>query len=369
MKPSNFNQPAKGENKEPWLAVNLSLFFPGIGQIYAGKPLKGIILIVIQASLILIAAWSIFSPTGNTVTGISFLAFIVVIYILNLFDAHNSIKKNNPQKANKPSINQSPTYLSFTLHRSSAIKDFWFAVFLSQILPGIGHLYIEKIFLGGVFLISIIIFSNLSVFFWPLRAVTAIISAIACYHVYLASPKKSRKSRQLIKQVVIAIIIFKLTAAFLPILIEQQVEKFTIPSNSMLPTLQPGDKIFVHQSNNYIPQQGDLIVFNPPQANRYSEANKNEFFVKRVIGKPGETVQISNGVVYINNKPLKEDYIAESAAYQWGPVAVPAGNYLVLGDNRNDSFDSHAWGFLPAGNIIGKVYKIYWPPARIQPLN
>lgn len=369
MKPSKLNQPVKRENKEPWLAVNLSLFFPGIGQIYAGKLFKGVILIVSQVTLILIAAWSIFSPTGNTVAGISFLAFMVVIYILNLFDAHNSIKKTKSQKINNVSVKQPPTYSSFSLHRSSAIKDPWLAVFLSQILPGIGHLYIEKIFLGGVFLIFIIIFSNLSVFFWPLRVVTAIIAAIACYHVYLASPKKSRKSKQLIRKLVVAIIIFKLTMAFLPILVEQQVEKFTIPSNSMLPTLQPGDKIFVHQSRNYIPQQGDLVVFNPPPKNRFSDVNKDEFFVKRVIGRPGETVQINNGVVYINNKPLKEDYTAQPAAYQWGPVAVPAGNYLVLGDNRNDSFDSHAWGFLPAANIIGKVYKIYWPPARIQPLN
>src|ERR671932_1782397 len=136
---------------EPWLAVNLSMFFPGIGQLYVGERVRGLGLLCSQLVLIAIAAWSIFSPSGNTLTGIGCLFPIVVLYVLNLFDAYFcATKQLDVQGAEKiPRIH----------------KDPWFAVFLSRILPGLGHLYIEKVVFAAVLLSLIIIFSGLTSIF------------------------------------------------------------------------------------------------------------------------------------------------------------------------------------------------------------
>jgi signal peptidase I len=93
--------------------------------------------------------------------------------------------------------------------------------------------------------------------------------------------------------------------------------------------------------------------------------DKYEDYIKRIIGLPGENVRITNGVVFINNVPLVEPYIAAPPDYSGG-WTVPAGQLFVLGDNRNNSADSHVWGFLPVKNILGKALVVYWPFPRFM---
>lgn len=369
MKQLTVQQPAEPRNQEPWLAVNLSLLFPGAGQIYAGKVLKGIIFILGEIFFIAQSVQLIFSPTGNTVTGLSLLVPIIAIYLFNLFDARSSVKKSPTQTSPSPLPNNSPAYKSFSLHSASTIKDPWVAVFLSQILPGLGHFYLEKLILGGIFLTCIVIFANLASLFSPLLAVPPIIYALGAYHAYKAAPQKRDRSKWAIAAVVAAILAARLAIAYLPTFAARQIEMFEIPSDSMLPTLLEGDKIFVNKSNQYSPQKGDIIVFQVTKTAQSQDVKAGTFFVKRVIASPGEQLTVKNGIVYLNSQILEETYIAEAPDYNWQPETVPPGAYLVLGDNRNDSYDSHVWGFLPASNIIGKAYKIYWPPERIQPLN
>ncbi len=369
MKQLTVQQPAEPRNREPWLAANLSLLFPGAGQIYAGKILKGITFLLGEIFIIAQSVQLIFSSTGNTVTGLTLLIPIVAIYIFNIFDARQSVKKYHPQPSTSLSQTNLPTYKSFSLHSSSTPKDPWLAVFLSQILPGLGHFYLEKLMAGGILLICIIIFANLASLFSALLAVPPIICALASYHAYMAAPQKRDRSKWAIAAVVAAILAARLAIAYLPTWVARQVAMFEIPSESMLPTLLEGDKILVKKSNNYRPQKGDIIVFKLPQIFPNKDAESGTFFVKRIIGSPGQKVEIKNGRVYVNSRALEEEYIAEAPDYNWGPILVPTGAYLVFGDNRNDSYDSHVWGFLPASNIIGKAYKIYWPPERIRPLN
>lgn len=124
---------------------------------------------------------------------------------------------------------------------------------------------------------------------------------------------------------------------------------------SMVPTLQDGEYVLVNRLayRNNLPERGDIIVFASPQASDLD-------LIKRVIGLPGDTVRISDGVVQVNGQVLEEPYIAAAPVYngEWG---VPEGKLFVLGDNRNDSSDSHAWGLLPVENVIGKAILIYWP--------
>ena len=144
-----------------------------------------------------------------------------------------------------------------------------------------------------------------------------------------------------------------------------------IPSDSMLPTLQVGDRLIVEKISYrfHPPAKGDIIVFEPPaplqtqlQLQGYA---KDQAFIKRTIGEPGQEVSVKNGKVYINQKLLDEKYIAEPPNYQWGPKQVPQNELFVMGDNRNNSNDSHIWGFLPKENVIGRAFFRFWPLNRI----
>ena len=132
---------------------------------------------------------------------------------------------------------------------------------------------------------------------------------------------------------------------------------------SMRPTLQDGEYILVNKLayKTGEPTRGDIIVFIFP-------VDPQEDLIKRVIGLPGETVSIHSGVVSVNGAPLTEPYIASPPAYD-GDWVVPDGQLFVLGDNRNDSRDSHQWRFLPIENVIGKAVLIYWPPPEWQVIN
>jgi len=132
---------------------------------------------------------------------------------------------------------------------------------------------------------------------------------------------------------------------------------------SMNPTLQNGEYILVNRLayKTGHPERGDIIVFSFP-------ADEDQDLIKRVIGLPGETVKVSEGSVTINGQELQEPYIAQDPLY-FGEWTVPEGYLYVLGDNRNDSRDSHQWGLLPIENVIGKSVLIYWPPKEWKIIN
>jgi signal peptidase I len=148
-----------------------------------------------------------------------------------------------------------------------------------------------------------------------------------------------------------------------------------IPSDSMLPTLEEGDRLVVEKVSYRFsaPRRGDIIVFYPP-----AHLNFNGAYIKRVIGLPGDRIRIAEGKVIVNGIPLQEDYIYAPPDYscpgercpgvpnQGSEFVVPPNSYFVMGDNRNDSQDSHIWGFLPKENIIGHTIFRFWPPNRLR---
>ena len=139
-----------------------------------------------------------------------------------------------------------------------------------------------------------------------------------------------------------------------------------IPSDSMLPTLEQGDRLVVEKVSYHfhLPQPGDIVVFAPPPQLQMQGYEPNQAFIKRIVGTPGETVAVLDGTVYLNNQPIRETYILEPPEYSLNPVQVPPGQLFVMGDNRNNSNDSHVWGFLPTDNIIGRAVFRFWPLER-----
>jgi signal peptidase I len=153
------------------------------------------------------------------------------------------------------------------------------------------------------------------------------------------------------------------------------VKSYRIPTGSMRTTVDVGDRILAARFLGWFsdPERGDVLVFHPPgigtvaQRNVRTEASVT--FIKRVVGLPGETVQGLNDRVLICKAPrvachvLHEPY-ASGVTSDFGPITVPRGSYLMLGDNRQSSEDSRTWGPLPRRNIIGTAIVRYWPPHR-----
>lgn len=133
---------------------------------------------------------------------------------------------------------------------------------------------------------------------------------------------------------------------------------FTVDGPSMLPTLSSGERLVVEKLTYRFrpPTRGDIVVFRYP-------ADVSSFFIKRVIGVPGDTVEFFRGRVFINGEVLPESYVATPTLGPPGPTVVPEGHYFVLGDNRTNSQDSRSpsVGFVPTSLIVGRAVARYWP--------
>ena len=152
-------------------------------------------------------------------------------------------------------------------------------------------------------------------------------------------------------------------ALVLYVMIDSVVARVRVENISMLPTLQSGEFILVNKLAYRFAdvKRGDIIVFHFPQ-------NPHEDYIKRVIGVPDDVIDIHDNQVWINNQQLAEAYIASEPQYS-GTWKVPKDSLFVLGDNRNQSSDSHSWGFVPYTNIVGRAQVIYWPFSEIRLLN
>jgi signal peptidase I len=140
------------------------------------------------------------------------------------------------------------------------------------------------------------------------------------------------------------------------------VQSYFVPTPSMTPTLQPGDRILVDKLNSTI-RRGDIVVFHNPPADRGGPPT----LVKRVIGLPGETISSLGATILINGKPLAEPWLPrleglckEVSEHINPPVTIAPDHYFVMGDCRGDSDDSRYWGTVPGSNIVGKVDVIIW---------
>ena len=190
----------------------------------------------------------------------------------------------------------------------------------------------------------------------------------------LDQAQENRQAKSVVREYAEAILIAVVLALLIRTFV---VQAFKIPSGSMIPTLIIGDHILV---NKFIyglhlpftdatvfamtlPKRGDVIVFKYPE-------DESKDFIKRVIGEPGDTLEVKDKELYVNGKTLNEPYVihqdptifpkGNQPRDNLGPVTVPAGDYFVMGDNRDQSLDSRFWGFVKEDKIIGRAFRVYW---------
>lgn len=345
--------------KQPWRAVFLSYLFPGVGQIYAGAPIKGIIFIVLD--LILTVAFFaalvrifLIESLGQIVRmfGLIVLSIIAlfIIGISSLFDAHWTARKFNRSLPAAPAEKQK--------------KDPWLAVFLAKLFPGLGHFYSKQILKGFMFLVLYFLV-RLAGGHYPALMLGLIPLALFMYKDAFESAEEmngfhSKFFPQLGKAplALVLVVVTISSIPFGPIVKRNFIEAFKIPSASMNPSLIKGDHILVNKTITPIKlKQGDIIVFRYPQ-------DRKRNFIKRIVALGGETIEGKDKVIYVNGVPLDEPYAyymdAVVRSRSFGPIQVPPNTFFVLGDNRDNSQDSRHWGAIPAEDVIGRAFKIYW---------
>ena len=164
---------------------------------------------------------------------------------------------------------------------------------------------------------------------------------------------KRRKALRWLREVLETILPAVLIAVLINIFLAQATQ---VHGQSMEPTLHSDQRLVVEKVSYHFhgPRRGDIVVLESPQ-------QSSELLIKRVIGLPGETVEIRQGWVYINGQELDEPYLERSTGGNWRPIIVPPLHVFVLGDNRSFSNDSRAFGMAPIENIVGRAWVSYWP--------
>ena len=159
--------------------------------------------------------------------------------------------------------------------------------------------------------------------------------------------------RDIVITIVVAIVIF--------LILQTTIGAVRVYETSSVPNIMPGDYIIVDKVS-YIfvqPQRGEMIILHSP-------VEENKDLIKRIIALPGDTIEVRDNQVFVNDIPAKEPYIKEAPSYKYPKQTLPEDNYFVLGDNRNVSADSHIGWYALNEDIVGKAWVVYWPFARMQ---
>lgn len=351
--------------KQPWLAAFLSLLLPGAGQIYAGKRMLGIavILLCVCSSLAVIACMLVFLLSDNADLSRQFFFFAAVpgvlpflLSIYSCIDSYRSAKRHNA---------------ALGMPAMAGEKKPWLAVFLSHIFTGIGQLYNRQVGKGLAFIIAYIVLHSLTALHYSFGFLLIPLYYFALKDAFESASKINEAPATFLKaegRLIGAFIVVMIVLGAVPfgkIIKTHVIQAYKFPSGSMLPTLEVGDHLLVNKTSRAKAAigRGDVIVF------RYPE-DPGRDFLKRVVAIGGDTIEGKDKIIYVNGTALSEPYAIHSDSAikpggsaprdNFGPLVIPQNNFFVMGDNRDQSYDSRYWGSVPAENILGRVMKIYW---------
>ena len=340
-----------GGEKEPWLAVNLALCLPGLGDWYAGSRAAGALQLGAALFLFAVGGWWAFAPGRNGAVGMILLLGTIPLWLFGAWSAYRACRARS-----------TPEFED--LRRSQ--RDAWKAFFLSRFLPGLGQLYDGRRLGGALFLI-------LFVLILPLRgplssALVGAVAAAAAVEAFMRSRGRPTTSGR--TPWGIAAVVWVLLGG-IPILTGwvrlNLVQALRIPSNSMAPALVTDDRILADMRARGRANVGDIVVLPFPGEPR-------QRFVKRAFALPGDLIEFRADGAYRNGRRVLDGAFSPppGSTYGYGaegsPYRVPEGAVFVLGDNAAQSNDSRYLGPFPLALVRGRIYKIYWPPARARTL-
>lgn len=312
-----------------------------------------------------LSKWLILSPTGSVRFGTLLEIGEYLLYFFNLFDAYRCTRKSNSHEFER-------------LRKSE--KDPWKAVFLSRIVPGFGQVYGQKQWASLILFFIVAngaqaLYSSENFYVYLQVAIRLLAVCLFSYHAYLSTPTNRNKYERFIARICLLLLVLDLSSNIMRFSLREFVyDQHCISQydhKSVPPTLQIHDcvveeKISYHFTN---PKRGDIVVFRTTdEMNQKNHWNETDVLIKRIIGLPNEKVEVRDGLVYINDKALNENYTVTEANDKWDLEVIPDDTYFVFGSNRyrlpfSYSYDNHI--LVPRNDIIGKATKINWPPKRM----
>jgi signal peptidase I len=355
-------------NKAPWLAGSYSWLLPGLGHIYFGAYGQGICLIIIIVLLHSFAIASLISSrTSMSLPILLYFYVCICIPAYVSYVAYKLTKKHNTENFEK----------NRTLGR-----DPWLAVFLTLILPGLGHIYLRKHIAGILFFLSFLAIHAAYYAIFYVRFVAVVFMVVASAHAYGMRPHFIfGLKRPFTRFTLVLLFIGILKNILIPLSLNKFFLLTCVSGPCMDPTIPDKSRIVI---NKFIyslkdPEIGDVVLFVPSDN---APSDYVRLTCKRIVAVGGETVQVRNSNVYVDGmkREVRGD-VHRKARSQLGPTIdfhdrdnphlvfgvhepyrVHKGHYFLLGDNRHYSVDSRCFGAVPRENIMGKVVKIYWPP-------
>ena len=358
----------------PWIAAALSMLVPGLGQAALGQPARA--MVWFSGTLLALGGFLDWVFTEYRFSPFEGCAWIVALTFCELgswIDAWRLARR-----ASGP--------------RGPAGKQPETAAALSLFFPGLGQAYlwspgwwtalfwVPVCILPGLVLTAVDALEEPPVAGWPLWLMKwptwagvgagAGLSALAVLHAWRAGCHRSGRPTTLprLPRLIWTVALAAWLAGELPWTgwLKDRVKSFKIPSSSMEPTLLVGDRIWAKHQATYA--RDAIIVFRPPD-------RPDEDYIKRLIGLPGDRLEVRRKAVWINGHRLVEPFtvhqdprMGADGRDEFGPVTVPPGCFFMMGDNRDNSRDSRYFGFVPIGNVYGRAYKRFWPLGRVGPL-